>query len=282
MTIQYTNSNISSNFEVYVAKQNFKFHAAHFVAFRGFRERLHGHNYQLAVRLIGSRHICNDGYVLDYGDVKRLARKVCKSLDEHFLCPMYSDVMKITQTQTFNEDCGGSIEIECEDGAKFVFPKKDCVLLPIVHATTEELAIYIWGRLLSELDTKMILDRGIHTMEITVAEATGQEAVFRREIPEVSTEEARLEEGSVFDVRTYIRTTNIVPTQCLDDPGGKNINQEWEKRMQQKKCCESCLTNFSKQLEKLADAINAGQLQPEAETGKKVTVADIQTILNAK
>ena len=40
-------------FEVYVDKEDFKFHAAHFMAYDGYRERLHGHNYQVGVRMKG-------------------------------------------------------------------------------------------------------------------------------------------------------------------------------------------------------------------------------------
>ena len=54
-------------FEVCVGA--FKFNAAHFVAFPGFRERLHGHNYAVAVRLRGAVSDV-DGYVLDFGDIK--------------------------------------------------------------------------------------------------------------------------------------------------------------------------------------------------------------------
>ena len=32
-----------------------QFNAAHFVAFEGYRERLHGHNYHVSVRLIGAQ-----------------------------------------------------------------------------------------------------------------------------------------------------------------------------------------------------------------------------------
>ena len=69
-----------TSFEVYVSKETFKFHAAHFVAFQGYRERLHGHNYQVGVRILGSRKISADGYVVDFGDIKTVTRKICKEL----------------------------------------------------------------------------------------------------------------------------------------------------------------------------------------------------------
>jgi 6-pyruvoyl-tetrahydropterin synthase len=80
-------------FEVFVSKEDFKFNASHFVAYRNYRERIHGHNYKVSVRLIGER-IQEDGYLLDFGDVKRAVRKLCKEMNEHFICPMLSDVIE--------------------------------------------------------------------------------------------------------------------------------------------------------------------------------------------
>lgn len=194
-------------FEVNIAKETFKFNAGHFVAFRGFRERLHGHNYKVSVRLLGSRMIGSDGYVLDFGDVKAVTKKVCKSMNEYFLCPMYSDVLKIDVAES-EDGKGGTITITCEDGSVFVFPKGDCLQLPIVHSTVEELSVYLWGKLLQELGAPMLTKRGIHTMEITVSEALGQEAVFRNRVPDDDSDIAALS-----DVRKYI-DPNIKPTPC--------------------------------------------------------------------
>ena len=97
---------------VHVCKQDFKFNAAHFVAYRGFRERLHGHNYTVGVRL-EAEGIQSDGYVVDFGDIKKVARAVCKELNELFLCPEKSDVLDISVE---GED-GGTLRIQCEDGA---------------------------------------------------------------------------------------------------------------------------------------------------------------------
>jgi hypothetical protein len=66
------------------------------VAYRGFRERLHGHNYRASVRLIGSGGtIGGDGYVLDFGCVKMAVKDVCKAMNEYFIVPMLSDVLDI-------------------------------------------------------------------------------------------------------------------------------------------------------------------------------------------
>ena len=128
-----------AQFEVNVSKADFKFNCAHFIAFKGFREKLHGHNYTASIRVIGGENIGRDGYVIDFGDIKRVARKVCKQLDELFLCPMNSDVLKIDI-----DDEHDIVTIICEDGARFLFPKTDCALLPIAHSSAEEISRYIW------------------------------------------------------------------------------------------------------------------------------------------
>jgi 6-pyruvoyl-tetrahydropterin synthase len=192
----------SSSFEVYVCKDTFKFNAAHFVAFKGYRERLHGHNYIVGVRLIGSRQIGADGYVMDFGCIKDVTKKVCKQLNEHFLCPMYSDVLTITSDET-------SVNIACEDGSRFVFPRSDCFMLPIVHATTEELAVYLWAEILNGLQVEYLIMRGINSMEVTVAEAPGQEATFRYNVPSERN-------GFQLDVREFITKGEVVPMPCLD------------------------------------------------------------------
>ena len=83
-------------YEVQVKSERFKFNAAHFVAFPGYRERLHGHNYTCSVRVFGPLSE-RDGYVLDFGDVKKATRRVCEQLNERFLCPCLADALAITR-----------------------------------------------------------------------------------------------------------------------------------------------------------------------------------------
>ncbi len=78
---------------------------------------------------------------------------------------------------------GGTVTIACKDGSAFLFPRQDCLLLPIMHTMAKELAVYLYGRILSRLDANYLLERGANVMEVTVSEAIGQEAAFRRAIP---------------------------------------------------------------------------------------------------
>lgn len=189
---------MAQQFEVVVSKADFKFNCAHFIAFRGFRERLHGHNYTVCVKVTGSEHIGGDGYVIDFGDIKKAARSLCKELNEYFICPKNSDVLGI-------EEQGVQICITCEDGAQFTFPKTDVAMLPIVHSSAEELAHYLWCRLLRKIGLSTMHARGITSIEVCVSEAPRQSAVFRCSLP---ADEAAL---GLIETKTIIRVA-----RCYD------------------------------------------------------------------
>jgi len=158
---------VGSNFSVHVAKENLKFSAAHFIAYPGFREPLHGHNYQVAIRLRGE--LSASGYVLDFGLVKRLTKEIVDRLDERTLIPELSDCLRI-------EPLGKQVKIRYEDD-EFILPRKDLCLLPIVHSSAEELARFIWDELRKALAAKHALE-GISSLEIAVAEGPGQAAIY--------------------------------------------------------------------------------------------------------
>ena len=162
-------SDREETFEVYVCKESFRFNAAHFMAYPGFRECLHGHNYRAAVRIEGG--LGADGYVIDFGDIKSATRAVCSEMNERFLVPLKSDCMTVRTV-------GGQVEIETEDGSRFSIPERDCMLLPIAHSSAEELAAYLCDRLIDVLE--ILQSREIVSIEVTVAETPGQEARFRR------------------------------------------------------------------------------------------------------
>lgn len=84
----------STRFSININSVDFKFSSGHFVAFQGFRERLHGHNYTVSIHIEGNR-INSDGYVLDFGDVKDVTKAACKELNEYLILPGKSDVLDI-------------------------------------------------------------------------------------------------------------------------------------------------------------------------------------------
>ncbi len=162
---------MAAEFSIHVAKENLKFSAAHFIAYPGFREPLHGHNYQVGVRVEG--RLTATGYVLDFGIVKQATREIVAQLDERTLIPAQSDCLTI-------ERRGNSIAIRYE-GDEFVLPAADVCLLPIAHSSAEELARYVWGQLYAALANHQALT-GIIAMEVSVAEGPGQAAIYRRDV----------------------------------------------------------------------------------------------------
>src|SRR5467141_1230790 len=137
---------MASNFSIHVAKENLKFSASHFIAYPGFREPLHGHNYQVGVYVEG--RLANTGYVIDFGLIKKLTKEIVDRLDERTIVPRDSDCLTIDGPR---------------DG--FVLPAADVCIVPIVHSSAEELARYIWDELAAALKARGALT-DVTTMEI--------------------------------------------------------------------------------------------------------------------
>jgi dihydroneopterin triphosphate aldolase (PTPS-III) / 6-pyruvoyltetrahydropterin synthase len=161
----------SAGFSIYVAKENLKFSAAHFIAYPGFREPLHGHNYQVAVRVEG--RLGGTGYVLDFGLIKKLTKEIADRLDERTIIPAKSDCLQI-------ELAGNSVKIRYEQD-QFVFPAQDVAMLPLMHSSAEELARFIWNELCSALRSRQALT-DVVSIEISVAEGPGQAAIYRQPV----------------------------------------------------------------------------------------------------
>jgi 6-pyruvoyltetrahydropterin/6-carboxytetrahydropterin synthase len=167
---------VKSSFSIQVAKENLKFSAAHFIAYPGFREPLHGHNYQVGVRVEG--RLAKTGYVLDFGLIKKLTKEIVDRIDERTIVPMHSDCLKIQR-----ED-DGRIRIRYEND-EFVLPAADVCALPIVHSSAEELARFIFSELRAALQARSALG-DIVAIEVSVAEGPGQAAIYREEIATAS------------------------------------------------------------------------------------------------
>jgi 6-pyruvoyl-tetrahydropterin synthase len=159
----------ATRYSVVVAKDYLKFAAAHFIAYPGFREPLHGHNYQVSVRI--EAELGPDGYVLDFGLVKRVAKALCEELDERVLLPERSDCLIVSRVDD-------AVEVTTEHGDRFRFPAADVRLLPIAHSSAEELAAHLLGRLRDALRAEAG-GRGLVGLEVGVAEAPGQVAYCR-------------------------------------------------------------------------------------------------------
>jgi 6-pyruvoyltetrahydropterin/6-carboxytetrahydropterin synthase len=149
--------------KVTVERNTLKFHAAHMATFRGQVEPLHGHNYAVLVECEGP--LTEDAWVIDFGHVKQVMRRLCDTLDHKFLLQEPSHLLSATEH-------GDGWELLAEGRRRYVLPKSDVLALPIANSTAEQIAGWLHGRLCAEL--RQI---GVHTLEtitIGVEEAPGQ------------------------------------------------------------------------------------------------------------
>ena len=169
-------------FSIQLQKSSFRFNCAHFVAFKGYRERLHGHNYQVQVNLLGTNQekLCDDGYLMDFGVLKEYCVRLCKSWNEHVIIPMKSDCLTI-RDDTMDPN-GKHIEIICEDKTRFSFPKDDCLFLPIYHSTVEEMSMFFAYRLIESITLDELKARNIYTIEVSISENPEQAATYKLDL----------------------------------------------------------------------------------------------------
>lgn len=150
-------------------KEDFKFSIAHFLIFPdGSKERLHGHNYRVAVDLEGA--LGKEGLVLDFKSVKELVRGLCAELDEYWVLPGEHPELKI------NARDDGHTEVIYRD-CRYLAPTDEIVVLPIANTSSELFAAWL-GRELDQRLTDRIGPGRIARLRISVEETAGQRGSF--------------------------------------------------------------------------------------------------------
>ena len=157
-------------FRVSVTKDYLVFASAHFITFAGHRcEGLHGHNYRARVTIEGALNE-ESWFVFDFVELKRIMKRLCDEIDHLVLLPLESDRVKV-----FEE--GDNVRVDVDGKPRYLFPRRDCALLPIPNTTVEMLAQMLTDRLKAELDK--LGARGLTAIEMEVEENFGQTAVYR-------------------------------------------------------------------------------------------------------
>ncbi len=132
----------SEQFKVRVTKDYLVFSSGHFISYEGDKcERLHGHNYRTAVEV--EAPLDDNHYVFDFIALKQRTKLITDELDHRMLLPTKNQLI-----QLFEE--GRAMRVRYTD-REWVFPRDECVLLPIENTTAELLARYIGQRLLDDL-----------------------------------------------------------------------------------------------------------------------------------
>ena len=155
--------NPSESYHVRLDKEDMVFSAGHFITYAGSRcERLHGHNYRVVVEVHG--RLDENQYVVDFLVLKKLLRSILNELDHRVLLAVEHPGLTISSTET-------EVTAKFQD-RRWVFPREDCVLLPVPNTTAEQFARLIGRRLLARLadETETPPDR----VSVAVDENHGQ------------------------------------------------------------------------------------------------------------
>jgi 6-pyruvoyltetrahydropterin/6-carboxytetrahydropterin synthase len=160
----------AEHYRVTVTKDYLVFASAHFITFAGHRcEGLHGHNYRASVTVEGALNQ-EAWFVFDFVELKRIMKRLCDEIDHLVLLPLQSDRVRVSEE-------GDVVNVSVDGKPRYVFPRRDCALLPIPNTTVEMIAKLLTERLQREL-TQGGAD-GITAIEMEVEENFGQSAVYR-------------------------------------------------------------------------------------------------------
>lgn len=160
---------MQSSFRVQVSKDYLVFASAHFITFKGHQcETLHGHNYRVGVAVEGSVQ-AETLFVLDFSVLKQITRKLVDRIDHKVLLPTLNPKL------AYREE-GERIAVDYFGQPTYVFPKRDCALLPIPNSTAEMLAQYLGSQMREELVAGGYTH--LTSLELEVEENYGQSATY--------------------------------------------------------------------------------------------------------
>jgi len=151
-----------------IEKQYLHFSAAHFTIFSAQeRERLHGHNFRLAVEITGE--IDENGLCFDYAIYKKILKDLCHEYDEYTLIAEHSPYLEIGSDADYF--------YITHNGITQPLLKTDTILLPIKNVTIEELSHFFLQKLTTDLNELKKLK--IHAFEVRVSSGPNQWGIAR-------------------------------------------------------------------------------------------------------
>jgi 6-pyruvoyltetrahydropterin/6-carboxytetrahydropterin synthase len=145
-----------------IAREQYKFSCAHMTVFAdGTKERLHGHNYTIAVEIEIER--VDLASMLPFAPIKAALAELCAAWKEHVLIAKGNPFLEIVRD-------GDELELKlC--GERYVMPRQDALLLPIDNISVEALAAHV-----ATLLRDKIVRPGVLALAVTVEESPGQGA----------------------------------------------------------------------------------------------------------
>ncbi|MBX7153089.1 6-carboxytetrahydropterin synthase [bacterium] len=163
-----------------IAKEYLKFSSAHFTIFDDNSvELLHGHNYYVTLQVF-----CRDtdnGIIIEFKQLKKIAQTVCDQLDEKILLPAESPFLKVAKD-------GDAFDVTFHGtgfSKHYRFPCEDIELLPVSNITSELLAKYLNGEIIKKLESlwKSLhhgneIFESVNSVGVTVEETRGQSVTY--------------------------------------------------------------------------------------------------------
>ena len=136
---------MTASYHVRLEKEHLIFSAAHFITFNGDTcECLHGHNYRVFAEVFGL--LDENQYVVDFIALRDTLKEITLRLDHQMLLPTEHPLIRVTADER-------EVEVTFRE-RRWVFPRGDCQLLPVVNTTAELLARYIGQQLLEALQQR--------------------------------------------------------------------------------------------------------------------------------
>ena len=162
-----------SAYRIQVARAEHKFSCAHMTVFPdGRKERLHGHNYTVAVALDLSA--VSYAEIIDFGAIKRAVAALCAEWRERTLVAERNPETRIRRD-------AGELELHvC--GQRYVMPEEDALVLPVDNTTVEALSA-LWAELLATRLAGVLRDSAAVGLEVSIEESPGQGASSYLELP---------------------------------------------------------------------------------------------------
>ncbi len=149
---------------ILIARDSYKFSCAHMTVFPdGTKERLHGHNYSIALALELDR--IDLPAMLPFKAIKDVLGELAQLWKERVIIARHNPQLVIVR-----DDAELEITL-C--GQRYVFPRGDVLLLPIDNVTVEALAAHVAELLGAKIAP---LSPHVTALEVTISEHPGQGA----------------------------------------------------------------------------------------------------------
>lgn len=152
-----------TTYKVLLQKEQLVFSAAHFITFAGdICECLHGHNYGVRAEVEGP--LDENQYVVDFIAFRDSLATIVKQLDHHVILPTTHPMILVQADER-------EVLVTFRD-KRWIFPREDCMLLPVTNTTAEQIAWWIAHQLRSAMLPKV--GERLTSLEVGVDENHGQ------------------------------------------------------------------------------------------------------------